>query len=176
MRNTVLYIAMSLDGYVADINGNVSWLSGDDSDPEAVGSYPDFYESIDTIIMGWRTYYQIKTELSPDEWPYKGKQSYVITHRESENQPGICFYHGELAELIKVLKKETGKNIWICGGAEIAQQLIKADLIDRFCFSVIPTILGSGVKLLPTLQSEEKLKLIKTESYNGIVDLVYERR
>lgn len=176
MRKIVLYIAMSLDGYVADVNGGVSWLTGDYSDSEAAGSYPEFYETIDTVIMGWRTYHQVTTELVPGDWPYKGKQSYVITHRALENEPGICFYNGDLGELIEKLKKETGKNIWICGGAEVVQQLVKEKRIDRFCFSVIPTILGSGVRLLPTLQSEEKLKLIKTESYNGIVDLVYERR
>ncbi len=176
MRKIVLYIAMSLDGYVADQNGDVDWLTGDFSDPENGGSYTEFYESVDTVIMGWRTYHQIVTELAPNDWPYKGRQSFVITHREVEDQPGISFYQRNLSELIQNLKKTEGKNIWICGGAEIVQQLIKADLIDEFCFSMIPTILGSGVKLLPTLQSEEKLKLIKTASYNGIVDLVYERR
>lgn len=67
MRKVVLYIAMSLDGYVADENGCVSWLSGDDSDPEATGSYLEFYKTIDTVLMRWRTYNQIITELPPDD-------------------------------------------------------------------------------------------------------------
>lgn len=99
----------------------------------------------------------------------------MITHRKAENQPEISFYSGKLSELIENLKEQEGKNIWICGGAEIAQQLIKEDMIDEFCFSVIPTMMGSGIKLFPALQVEKRLKFITTAVYNGIVDLVYKR-
>lgn len=167
---------MSLDGYIADKNKGVEWLTGDESQIDVVGSYPKFYEKVDTIIMGWNTYYQVKTELSPNKWPYKGKESYVITHREQENNHDVLFYKNNVDELVKTSKEKTGNNIWICGGADIAQQLIKANVIDEFCFSIIPTVLGSGIKLLPELKEELKMKLIKTESYNGIVDLVYKRR
>ena len=59
MRNIVLFIAMSLDGYIADINGKVDWLAGQDSDVENNDSYADFVKNIDTVIMGWTTYHQI---------------------------------------------------------------------------------------------------------------------
>lgn len=176
MRKVILYIAMSLDGYIAKKNGGVGWLNGDGSEPDAMGSYPKFYESVDTIVMGWNTYHQITTELAPNNWPYKRRKSYVITHREKENEPEIVFVNDDLIELIEKLKKQSEKNIWICGGAGIAQQLIKANMIDEFYFSIIPTILGKGIRLLPDLQDELQIKLVKTESYNGIVDLVYEKR
>lgn len=72
MGKIVLYLAMSVDGYIADEQGGVGWLGGDGSEPDAPGSYPAFYETVDTIVMGWTTYRQIVTELSPDSWPYEG--------------------------------------------------------------------------------------------------------
>ena len=65
MRNIILYIAMSLDGYIADENGGVDWLSGQDPEDKSESSYPEFVQSIDTVIMGWETYHQVITELSP---------------------------------------------------------------------------------------------------------------
>lgn len=64
---------MSLDGYIADINGGVTWLEGDGSGTASMDSFFSFYETIDTVVLGWKTYHQIMTELSPEEWPYKGK-------------------------------------------------------------------------------------------------------
>ena len=87
MRKVVIYIAMSLDGYIADKNGSVSWLGGDGSDKDNFGSYPEFIETVDTVILGYTTYNQIVTELSPDVWPYDGKATYVPTHRDCVNQP-----------------------------------------------------------------------------------------
>lgn len=176
MRNVVLYIAMSLDGYIADEAGGVDWLTEDGSAPEAPGSYPDFYESIDTVVMGWNTYHQVVTQLSPDQWVYQGKECYVITHQRRESREGIHFFDGDVTTLLDQLQKRPGKGIWICGGAAIAQPLIQADRVDRYHLSVIPTLLGRGLRLLPELERERPLKLCKTMQYNGIVDLVYERR
>ena len=69
----VLYLAMSVDGYIADEQGGVSWLEGDGSKPDTSGSYPAFYETVEAIVMGWTTYHQIVTALSPDIWPYEGR-------------------------------------------------------------------------------------------------------
>lgn len=176
MRNVVLYLAISIDGYLADVHGGVDWLGGDGSEPDAAGSYPSFYETVDTIIMGWNTYHQIVTELSADNWPYQGCLSYVVTHREEKERDGICFWDGDLSALVDRLKKQRGRDIWICGGASVAGQLMKEGYIDRLWLSVIPTVLGSGIRLFPELVEEMPMTLVRTESYNGIVDLVYERR
>ena len=73
-------------------------------------------------------------------------------------------------------KNKEGKSIWICGGANIVQQLVQNDLIDEYYISVIPTVLGSGIRLFGTAPDEIKLKLISTQTYNGIVELIYTRR
>ena len=176
MGKIVLYLAMSVDGYIADEQGGVGWLGGDGSEPDAPGSYPAFYETVDTIVMGWTTYRQIVTELSPDSWPYEGRPCYVVTHRQEEDQEGICFWNGELTALADKLKAEREGNIWICGGASVAGQLLKEGRIDKLWLSVIPTVLGKGVRLFQEIPKELQMKLVGTELWNGIVDLVYEKR
>lgn len=176
MRKVILYIAMSIDGYIAKNNKDVSWLEGDGSETEAIGSYNSFYETVDTVIMGWNTYHQITTELSPEKNPYQGKTTYVLTHKKKENKKDIFFINDNITEFIKTLKKQNGKNIWICGGANIVQQLIQNDTIDEYHISIIPTLLGQGIKLFAENNNEKIFRLIKTENYNGIVDLVYEKR
>ncbi len=176
MRKVVLFIAMSLDGYIADGQGNVDWLNGQNSNEENIDTYSMFIKNVDTVIMGWNTYHQIVTELSPTEWVYAGLTSYVITHRQISSTDKIIFTGNNPCDIVGELKQEPGKNIWICGGANIIQQLIKADLIDEYYISVIPTILGSGIHLFGTIQKEIKLKLIHTQVYNGITDLIYSRR
>lgn len=176
MRKVILYIAMSLDGYIADKNGDVDWLGGDGSDDNQAGSFPGFMETVDTVVLGYQTYHQIVTELSPDNWIYSGKTSYVITHKEEKSTGEIIFTKESMTDLIATLKMQDGKNIWICGGASIANQFIHLDLIDRYHITVIPTILGNGVRLFEKHSTEHLLRLISTEHYNGMVDLVYEPR
>lgn len=71
MRKVVLFIAMSLDGYIADKDGKVGWLTGQDAHAENEDTYSEFVTGIDTVIMGWDTYHQVATELSPSEWVYR---------------------------------------------------------------------------------------------------------
>lgn len=167
---------MSLDGYIADSSGNVDWLGGQGNDSENMDTYSGFVKNIDTVLMGWNTYHQIVTELSPEEWAYKDLKTYVITHRECKSLEDIIFTKTSPVDLVNMLKKENGKDVWVCGGASLVRQLVKEDLIDRYYITVIPTILGSGIRLFENTDKEIPLKLVKTQSYNGMVDLVYVRR
>lgn len=176
MRKIILYIAMSLDGYIADESGGVGWLAGDGSDEKNPGSYPDFIKTIDTVLMGWKTYRQIVTELSPDSWVYSGKTSYVLTHRHLPPVGDIIFTDKSIGLLASELKNQEGKDIWICGGASLVNQMIDNALIDRYCISVIPVLLGEGIPLFHEHGRKNNLKLISSHSYNGIVDLVYTNR
>lgn len=102
--------------------------------------------------------------------------TYVITHNEIDSSEQIRFTSVNPAELLEKLKSENGKDIWICGGANLVQQLMRDNLIDQYYISVIPTLLGSGIRLFENVEREIKLKLLKTQTYNGITDLVYTRR
>lgn len=176
MRKVTLFIAMSLDGYITDNNGKVDWIQGHGDDTENVDSYSEFIKETDTVIMGWNTYNQIVTELSPDEWVYDELESYVITHRKGSSSKNITFTDTSPAELTKRLKNKEGKGIWICGGANLIHQLINEQVIDRYYITVIPTVLGGGIKLFENINHEIKLRLVDTHSYNGMVDLIYINR
>lgn len=175
MRKVILYIAMSLDGYIADEDGGVGWLN-EYGDVQENDGYTMFIKEIDTVIMGYSTYHQIATELFPNQWVYDELESYVITHNEIPSTPKIKFINKDPSKLVLELKSKKGKDIWICGGAKIVSQLMQEDMIDTFHISIIPTILGNGIQLFDISEDEVKLKLIRAENYNGIAELIYHRR
>nr|WP_300732483.1 dihydrofolate reductase family protein [uncultured Helicobacter sp.] len=176
MRKIRLFIAMSLDGYIADSKGGVDWLVGQGNDDENIDSYSSFVKDIDTILMGWNTYYHIITELSAEKWVYDEFISYVITHKKCVSCDNIRFTDESPVELVKKLREEDGKDVWICGGANLIQQLVMEDLIDYYYITIIPTILGSGIRLFENTKYEIRLRLLSTRSYNGMTDLIYTRR
>lgn len=176
MSKTVLFIAMSLDGFIAGTDGNINWLQGQEPNKDDMISYTEFIKDVDRVIMGRKKYDQLVNELSVGVWMYEDLTTYVVTHHTLDDTQNIKFINDPVCELIQKLKKEEGKNIWICGGSSIIQPLIKNQLIDRYHISIIPTILGSGIPLFESFDQEMKLKLIQSESYNGITDVIYEAR
>lgn len=176
MRKVRLFIAMSLDGYIADSYGRVDWLNGQGNNDEDIDTYSEFVKNIDTVLMGWNTYNQIITELSPEKWVYNDFITYVITHKENSSYENIRFTNTSPVNLVKKLKQQTGKDIWICGGANIVQQLVNEDLIDYYQITIIPILLGTGIRLFENITPKIKLKLLTTQSYNGMIDLTYIRR
>lgn len=176
MRKVVLFIAMSLDGFIAGANGGVDWLRGQADDAETEDTYSAFVKTVDTTIMGWTTYHQVRTELSPSEWVYGNLMTYVVTHREQASTENIRFVHESPSELVRRLQNEDGQDIWVCGGASVVQQLMEDGLIDRFHLSIIPTILGSGIRLFGPSPAEARLKLLENRNSNGIIEVIYENR
>lgn len=175
-RKVTLFIAMSLDGYIAKVDGNIDWLGGQEANENDMLTYNEFIKEIDSVVMGWNTYHQLVQDLSPEEWMYPNHTSYVVTHREMKNQENIKFVNEDMGELIRKLKQGNGKGIWICGGANIIQPLLNEKLIDRFHINIMPIILGGGIALFEYIGKEIKLNLIKSQSYNGITDVIYELR
>ena len=176
MRTVALSLAMSLDGYLADRNGGGDWLTGDGSDPGAEDLDPAFYQSADTVLMGWNTYHQIMTELSPEAWVYEGLTSYIVTHRSVPPAPGRGFTAQNPCQLVRELRRYPGKRIWVCGGAGLSRQLMEADLIDVYDISLIPVLLGGGIRLFEPFGRRISLRLERTMTGNGITELVYARR
>lgn len=176
MRDVVLYIAMSLDGYIADAHGGVDWLGGHSEGQADSSSYDQFVQTIDTVVMGRTTYDQVVSELSSDHWPYEGLECHIFTHLPCVPVAGRSFTAESPCDVARRLKSEPGKDIWVCGGASIVSQLMSHGLIDRFHVSVIPTILGDGIRLFDTLLERQDLRLTSVSSSNGIVELVYTKR
>lgn len=176
MRKVILYIGMSLDGYIADKNGGVEWLQGQDSHAETNDTYSHFIKNIDTVIMGWNTYSQIIQKLSPDKWVYDNQTSYVLTHRKMQSNEKIKFINEHPCRFVTKLKKEDGKDIWICGGANIIQPFIQENMIDEYHIAVIPILLGNGIRLFQLAEKTIPLRLKCSQTYNGITELIYTRR
>lgn len=176
MRKVILYIAMSLDGFIADEEGKVDWLMGEDEAYSGDYGYEAFVRTVDTVIMGRKTYEQIVTELSPDVWVYEGMKTYVLTHKEMEDKEEITFFSGQVSELVEALKQQPGKDIWVCGGGEVIRELMKEDLIDEYWLSVMPVILGGGIRLFQGDHSTMHLHLKESRAENGAVCFTYVRR
>lgn len=171
MRKVILYIAMSLDGFIAKEDNDISFLDIVSIENEDYG-YNDFYQSVDTVIMGRKTYDKIISLIN--EFPHKDKLSYILTRQERESTDNIIYYNGDLAELINNIKNDEGKDVFVDGGAEIVRQLIDLKLIDEMYISIIPILLGNGIRLFDQ-EKESKLKLIDSKHFvSGLVKLHYQ--
>lgn len=177
MRRIVLYLGMSLDGFVADRAGGVDWMAGQDpSDPQE-GSYSEFIQTVDTVWMGRTTYDQVTQQLSPGLWPYEGLETYVFTHRPASGAPeGVQFTAQPLDQLARDLKSRPGKDIWLCGGADLARQALALDLVDKLRLTVLPILLGGGIPLFGSLPAPRQLALTQVQERNGMVECSYLRR
>ncbi|MEI6821896.1 MAG: dihydrofolate reductase family protein [Bacteroidota bacterium] len=173
MRKVILYIAMSLDGYIAKNNNDMSFLSIVQKDGEDYG-YNDFIKEIDTVIMGRKTYDWVMTQVK--EFPHVDIDSYIFTRTPAPSKGKISFYTGNLKELILELKQNEGKNIFIDGGAEIVNLLMQDNLIDEYIISIIPILLGDGLRLFKGSIMEQNLELIRSKQYKtGLIQLHYKR-
>lgn len=105
-RIIILYIAISLDGYIAKSNGAVDWLIGNGDDPNLDNGYDNFYSTIDTVVMGRITYEQVINELSPDIWVYEGKKCYVATTRKCECDSRAEFISEDIVGFVKDLRTQ----------------------------------------------------------------------
>ncbi len=174
MRKVVLYISLSLDGYIADPNGGVDWLGGEDRNYTGDYGYGEFIRTVDTVLMGARTYRQVTEELSPDAWPYRGLTVYVLTHRPWATRKGVRFVDGSPSKLLQRLRQEAGGDIWVCGGADLVRQCMGE--IDEFHLSIMPILLGEGTPLFPSGSPPVSLRLTALRQENGMVECVYRRR
>lgn len=171
-RKLILYIAMSLDGYIAKPNDDLSFLSLVGKEGEDYG-YADFVSTVDTVIMGRRTYDWVTKQV---DFPHADKDAFIITRSSRPNIGKTVFYAGDLSELVRNLKAEEGKNIFCDGGAELVNELLKDDLIDEFMISVIPVLVGDGIKLFKDGRPEQKLKLLQVKTFDtGLTQLHYKR-
>lgn len=170
-RKVILYIATSLDGYIAKPNDDLGFLSMVEQEGQDYG-YSDFVKTVDAVIVGRRTYDKV---LSMGfDFPHADKDAYIITRTARPNIGSVNFYTGDLKLLVDRLKSEQGKNIFCDGGAAIVHELLSRDLIDELIISVIPILVGDGTKLFKDGRPEQKLELIATKQFEkGLVQLHY---
>jgi dihydrofolate reductase len=172
-RKLILYISMSLDGFIATQDDDLSWLSVVQKEGEDYG-YTAFNETIDTYIVGRKTY-EVVMKLTGGVFPQaKQHTCYVLTRQARENENGVTFYDGDVEELILRLKSEEGKNIYCDGGGEVVKLLMDKDLIDEYIVSVIPVVLGDGKRLFHGGTPRIALNALPSKQYDtGLVQLHY---
>lgn len=174
-REVILFIAASLDGFIADKAGSVAWLEENIHGDEEDKSYEEMLAQIDTVVIGRTTYDQLTQELSPDVYPYENQKTYVITSRPEASTETIEFTKKDPVTLIEELKKEAGSGIWIVGGGSIIAPLVEADLIDTYILTTMPIFLGTGIPLFSPMERTLPLRLKDVYQKNELVYSIYRR-
>jgi dihydrofolate reductase len=168
-----LYLAASLDGYIAAPDGGAEWLNpyGD-----ARARFLGFIQTIGSVVMGRTTYDHALAKGYAD---FGQMPTYVMTHRPlSRGGASVIPFSDEPEELVRSIRERHRGDIWLMGGGRLTRSFADADLIDIWSIAVVPTLLGAGIPLFPTGElAERRLALVRTRKYpSGVIELRYERR
>jgi dihydrofolate reductase len=170
-RKLVLYIATSLDGYIATEDDSLEWLFK--TEGEGDNGYSEFYNTVDTILIGRRTYDWI-IEEEKGNFPYKNKECYVFSKSESGKNENVEFINQDVVEFTNKIKRLDGGNIWLVGGGTLLHSFIKERLVDELIITIAPTLIGHGIALFKKNNFELELKLKNIRKFNQFVELHYE--
>jgi dihydrofolate reductase len=166
-----LYMAISLDGFVASPDGSVKWL--EPYDPYEVG-FGDFLASAGAIVMGRKSYDQM---LTWDVWPYPGKRTVVMTRRPlTPTTPDTEASSDPVETIAQRLARETTRgDVWVFGGGELARAFLAADRLDTLELCIVPVLIGEGLPLFGPGTRASNLRLTRMQPYaNGLVCVDYE--
>ncbi|QCS53284.1 dihydrofolate reductase family protein [Priestia flexa] len=169
-RKVILYIATTIDGFIARENGKIDWLVENETNEDY--GYNEFDESIDTVFMGRHTYEQV---LTFGEFPYKGKEVFVVTTKKGGKSEDVTFISPtEVHDKVTELKKLEGKNIFLVGGGSLNALFLNENLIDEYWIFQKPILLGSGIPLFQGNVADTPLSLIDSKIYpSGFVFLKF---
>lgn len=175
MKKIILYIAASIDGRIAEPDGGIEWLSEFPITKEMNYGYKEFMASIDTIIMGGRSWRELSNMDAMGA--YADKAVYVVSRHDWGEKGNIKFITENVIKRIVDMRNETGKDIWLFGGGELVSMLLAADLVDEMQIAYIPVILGKGISLFPEQAKESKWELIESKNYSsGIIMVEYQKK
>ncbi len=167
MRKLIYYVAVSLDGYIAEPDGSFAKFVWDD---EVVKDFFDSYNWFDTVIMGRKTYEVALNQDIVNPYPNLKTVVFSRTHKESPDQ-NVQILNGEVLETVDALKEQEGKPIWLCGGGELASQLYRAKMIDKLIIKLNPIILGAGIPLFSGEVKSANLVLSEIKEYDCGISL-----
>jgi len=170
MGKVILYVAQSIDGYIARENGAVDWLNSVEGEDYGFHS---FFDSVDVVFMGNTTYEQVLT--FDGAFPYKGKDVFVFTKNVNKQKDEfVTFINGKLLKYIHKIKEKTDGVCWLVGGGKTVSFFLENKLIDELRIFTIPILLGKGIHLFNNVSIENKVELIDNQQYkSGTVESVY---
>lgn len=173
MRKITYGGAASLDNYLARKDDAMDWLQWSD---ELKAVMADYWGTIDTILMGRRTY-EVSRRMGGGGQA-GGMATFVFSRTLSQNSDsGVTIVGTEAVDFVKNLKSADGKDICLMGGGILAKSLFEADLIDEVGFNIHPVLLGSGIPALPPMDRQINLDLVKSQAFkNGCVVVTYRVR
>jgi dihydrofolate reductase len=168
MRRILYRVAASLDGYIAGPRGEVDWIVHD----PAV-DLGKVYESVDTVLLGRRTYELTRQPGAPG-WP-RGWQVYVFSRTlRAEEHPGVTVVSEDAGPRVAALRAEPGREIWLFGGGSLFRSLLETRQVDVVEVTVMPILLGGGIPLLEAGAPQTRLVLEQVERYpSGLLRLRY---
>jgi dihydrofolate reductase len=173
MRKVVLGLGISLDGYIARLDGSVDFLFMPKD--YSMGS---FFATVDTAIMGRKTY-EVGLKMGGSGAFAGYSLTYYVMSRSqpSGERNGLIFTDRSPAALLAQIRKRPGKNIWLMGGGELARDFLKADLVDELYLGVVPVLLGQGLPLFPSGFPQRDFELLENKTFSkGLISLKYKRR
>lgn len=177
-KKIILYIATSLDGFIAKKDGSIDFLDPANKSGEDFGNerkddygYNEFYSSIGTIVMGHTTFKQVGDTKEFEEY-YKDKPVFVFSRKPKTQMKNVTFVHEDIKDFVKKLESDT----WLVGGASLLNEFLKNGLVDKFIITIFPVLLGEGIPLFKGDSNEENLILVDVKSYDsGVVQLSYQK-
>lgn len=176
-----IHMAASLDGFIARKDGSVDWMEV--SDEFAGGETMDaayveaFLKTIDCYVMGARTYETaLKFEVQGFGWSYGDKPTFVLTHRDlPHTRATVEFYSGDLAALVNDQLRPKFRSIWFAGGGAVAAECLSRGLADEVRYSILPVLIGDGIRFFEQLDRDVPLHLTEVKAYqSGTVALCYQ--
>ena len=188
MARAQYYCAASLDGYIAESDDTLDWLTkyqgeyaGAETEGEGpmAGSYDEFYADVGALVMGSATYEFV---LNYGGWPYSGKPTWILSSRDlpqpDADDVDARVVNAKVPELYDEMVAGAGeRNLWVVGGGNVASQFADEGLLDELLLTVVPVVLGEGKPLFDRRLPGGPLQLTGTRAYgNGMVELRYEVR
>ena len=169
LRKVKYFVANSLDGFIAREDGSVDWLFMDQDYVMA-----EFFASVDTAIMGRKTFEKMQ-ELAPDSTVSPTLRHFVFSHTLPAGSRGaFTVVNEDVATWLQSFRQHAGKDIWLVGGGETVQALLRAGCVDELGLTIHPRLLGAGVPLFPAPYPEIELELLCCEQYaTGLVRVFY---
>jgi Dihydrofolate reductase len=171
MRKVIYGVGISLDGYIARLDGSVDFLFM----PKDYSMGP-FFKRIDVAAMGRKTY-EAGLKMSGGKFSSFGLKCFVFSRsQEAGEREGVTFVEGAPAEWLALERKKKGKDIWMMGGGELARAFLRDDLIDELYLGVVPTLIGQGIPAFPNGFPQREFALAENKSFSkGLIALRYER-